>query len=42
MNLFRNLYKDLEAEKDLLARNPQGSAGRRDTLQTAAAEPTNV
>jgi hypothetical protein len=41
VNLFRSLYKDLEAEKDLLTLNPSiASPGKGDTLFIA--EPTNV
>lgn len=43
MNLFRNLYKDVEAEKDLLARNPQGAAtGRREPIHNSILETNNV
>ena len=39
MNLFRNMYQDLEAEKVLLARNPVSTFT---ASSNAAAEPTNV
>lgn len=43
MNLFRNLYKDLEAEKDMLARNPLGvSVGRREPTNSSILETNNV
>jgi hypothetical protein len=41
MNLFRSLYKDLEAEKDLLTLNPSiAPPGKGDILSVA--ETTNV
>jgi hypothetical protein len=43
MNLFRNLYKDIEAEKDLLAKNPTSIlAERREANSNVATEANNV
>ncbi len=39
MNLFKNMYQDLEAEKVLLARNPVSTFT---ASANAATEPTNV
>ena len=42
MYLFKNIYKEIEAEKDSLIRNPSSVTGRRETNANTAAEVNNV